>query len=84
MTITGRQIREARVLLKWDRSKLARRLALPLTVIERAERGDGEPHITTAQVVAIRGAFSAAGVDFTADPPSVRLRAPSPADPDEA
>lgn len=84
MTITGRQISEARVLLKRDRSKLARHIALPLIVIGRPERSDGEPHITTAQVVAIRGAFSAAGVDFTADPPGIRLRAPSLADPDEA
>ena len=78
MTITGRQIREARTRLKWDRSTLARRTALPLTGVERAEASDGEPLITVAQEIAIKHALTVAGVEFTVDTPAARAR-PTPA-----
>ena len=75
MIITGRQIREARILLKWDRSTMARRTALPISVIERAEAVDDEPLITMAQQIAIKHALAKAGIEFEANPPGIRLRA---------
>ena len=70
--LTGRQIREARALLRWRREGLASRTALFFSVIDRAEASDGEPHITMTQEIVIRHAFETAGVEFTAK--GVQLR----------
>lgn len=70
--LTGRQIRDARALDAWDRSTMARRTALPLTVIGRAEASDDEPNITMAQEIAIKHAFVIAGIEFTSDGPRLR------------
>jgi transcriptional regulator with XRE-family HTH domain len=78
MTITGRQIREARTLLGWDRSTVARRTGLPIIVVTRAEASDGEPHITMAQGIAIKHALAIAGIEFTTEPPGVRLPSTDP------
>ena len=76
--LTAGQIREARALLRWDRSKLARRSSLPLATIERAETGDGEAPITVARQNTIRQVLSDAGIEFSTDPPGVRLREREP------
>src|SRR5215210_3262923 len=73
--ITGAQIREARRLLALGPEALARRAKVPLTVVQRAERVDGEPAITIAHARALRHTLEAACVEFTnGDRPSVRLR----------
>lgn len=72
--LTGRQIREARRLLAWERTTMARRIALPVTVIDRAEAEDGEANITVAQEIKIKGAFEKAGIEFTVEPPGARLQ----------
>ena len=59
--LTGRQIREARDRLGWMRSDLARRAGLALSVVKRAEATDGEAVVTTAQIAALRLAFTKAG-----------------------
>jgi transcriptional regulator with XRE-family HTH domain len=77
MSITGAQIREARLLLNWERKDLAKRAKLQLSTVERAEASEGEPAITIAHRNAIQTALSAAGVDFIAEDNSgagVRLR----------
>ena len=79
MTITGRQIREARALLGLHRSTLAARVrSVTTATIMRAELVDDEPPITTAQGTAIQQVLERAGVEFTSDPPSVRLREVEP------
>ncbi len=70
--LTGREIREARTLLRWRRNGLASRTALSINVIERAEAGDGEPNITMAQEIVIKHTFVTAGVEFTPDGPRLR------------
>lgn len=68
MIPTGRQIREARALLKLTQSALASKIKLVTsTTIERAEKCDGEPAITIAQAAAIRSFLEAAGVEFVAE-----------------
>ncbi len=70
--LTGREIRDARTLLRWRRNGLASRTALSIAVIERAEAGDGEPSITLAQEIVIKHTFVTAGIDFAPDGPRLR------------
>jgi hypothetical protein len=63
--ITGAQIRQARKLLGWEPSKLARRAKVHSLIIERAESVAGEPPITAYQAAFIREALLNAGVEFT-------------------
>jgi ribosome-binding protein aMBF1 (putative translation factor) len=75
--ITGTQIRLARELLGWRRSKLAERAQLRTATIARAKASEGEAPITIVQENAIRRILGVAGVEFIADEetgPSVRLR----------
>ena len=78
MTITGRQIREARALLGLQRNALAAKVKTVTTAtIARAETVDGEPPITSAQSAGIRSFFEAAGIEFLPedeDAAGVRLR----------
>ena len=78
MTITGRQIREARTLLGLQRNEIAAKAkVLTTATIVRAEKVDDEPPITVAQATAIQQAFEAAGIDFIIDnngAAGVRLR----------
>lgn len=69
--LTGRQIREARERLGWVRSDLARRAGLALSVVKRAEATDGEAIVTTAQIAALRLAFTKAGeLSASTQPPA--------------
>ena len=62
--LTGRQLREARDKLGWLPHELARRAGLALSIVRRAEASDGEAVVTTAQIAALRLAFTKAGVDI--------------------
>ena len=62
--LTGRQLREARDKLGWLPSELARRAGLALSIVRRAESTDGEAVVTTAQIAALRLAFTKVGVDI--------------------
>lgn len=71
--ITGRQIREARVLLGLVRSELAAKArAVTTATIRRAESVDDEPPITSTQATAIQQTLECLGVEFSAE--GVRLR----------
>ena len=76
--ITGRQIREARVLLGLSRNQLvARARSVTAATIMRAESVDDEAPITIAQAAAIQRTLEAAGVEFIQDnggAAGVRLR----------
>jgi ribosome-binding protein aMBF1 (putative translation factor) len=73
--ITGAQIREARALLGWSASALARAARMRPTTVQRAEATDGEPAITMVQANAIQAALETAGVEFTnGGEPGVKLR----------
>ena len=78
MTITGRQIRQARTLLGLTRSQLAYKVKCITTlVIMRAEDDEDEPVSLPEHAAAIRQTLERIGIDFTAEPPGVRLR-PTP------
>ena len=81
MTVTGRQIREARKLLGMTPGDLARRTKVFKPAILRAESMDDEALITVAQAAAIRRALERAGIEFITDGdgvPCVCLREPDP------
>jgi len=62
--ITGAEIRSGRQLLGWTVKKLALRAGLRPETIERAEKVQGEPEMTIANLSAIVSALEAAGVEF--------------------
>jgi len=63
--ITGPQIRAGRQLLRWQKQKLANRAGLRIETIDRAERAEGQPALTIANLLAIRRALEMAGVDVS-------------------
>ena len=66
MTLTGRQIREARKLLGINRSKLATKVRrITTTVIIRAEEAEDEPIAPASHAIAIRQTLEALGIEFT-------------------
>jgi transcriptional regulator with XRE-family HTH domain len=74
MTITGRQVKEARQLLGWTLDRLAGESDLSTTTISRLESGKGPA--TSSSLSSIRCALENAGVEFTAEDggAGVRLR----------
>ena len=77
MTITGRQIREARKLLSMWHWQLAKLAGVSTSEIVLAEIGEAEPAVAQAHVVAIQRALETAGVEFISESfggPNVRLR----------
>ena len=62
--ITGAQIRQARELLGWDRTRLSRKSTVRHAAIVRAENTDAEGAITVAQYAALQRVLEAAGVEF--------------------
>jgi len=70
------QIRAARALLKWTAQDLARKSAVSLSTIKRAELSADVPALNAANALAIRRAFEDAGVAFidrNGGGPGVRL-----------
>ena len=62
--ISGRQIREARTMLKWTVEDLEKRSSVDAAVIGRAESVDGTPSVTLFQAGLIQQAFERAGLRF--------------------
>ena len=70
-------MRAARALIRWSAEDLARKTALSVTTIRRAELTEGETSMTTANDLAVRRALEMAGVEFidgNGGGPGVRLR----------
>ena len=71
------QIRAARSLLRWTAADLAKRAALGLATIRRAELAADTTSMTAANDLAVRRALEAAGIEFIDENgggPGVRLR----------
>ena len=65
--LTGREIRQARQLLRWGKDNFSRRSLLPMTLIEAVESSDGPAWLTDEQEAAIRRVFEEAGVEFISE-----------------
>lgn len=74
--LTGRQIREARLLIGMDPGCLARRTKIFKATILRAEMVDGVAPLTTADAASIQRSLERAGVEFTSE--GARLRKDQP------
>jgi hypothetical protein len=75
--LTSAQIRAGRALLRWSAEDLARGASLGVNTIRRAEVAEAETSLTTANELAVRRAFEAAGVEFIEENgggPGVRLK----------
>ena len=82
MILIGGQIRAARGFLQWSAQRLADAAGIGLSTVQRAEKAEGEPALTRANLMAIRTALEAAGVEFIAENgggAGVRLRSAPPA-----
>ena len=78
--LTPAQIRAARALLRWSAEDLAKRCALGVTTIRRAELAEAATSLTVANDLAVRHALESAGVEFIDENgggAGVRLRKPS-------
>jgi hypothetical protein len=62
--LTSSQIRAGRALLRWSAVDLAKKSALGVNTIRRAEAADGATSLTAANDLAVRHAFEGAGVEF--------------------
>ncbi|WP_370655716.1 helix-turn-helix domain-containing protein [Paracraurococcus lichenis] len=67
MTIMGSQIRAARALLRLTLQDLATASGVSVATIIRAEKVDGEPTMTRANLAALRRALEDAGAVFLPD-----------------
>jgi ribosome-binding protein aMBF1 (putative translation factor) len=79
--LTSAQIRAARSLIRWSAEDLARKSALSVATIRRAELAEVETSMTMANDLAVRRALEAAGVEFIEENgggPGVRLQKRSP------
>jgi hypothetical protein len=75
--LLGSQIRAARALLRWRAEDLAKKSAVGVATIRRAELSEGETALTAANDAAIRRALEQGGVEFiegNGGGPGVRLR----------
>jgi transcriptional regulator with XRE-family HTH domain len=71
------QIRAARALVRWTAEDLARKSAVSVATIRRAELTDKETLMNAANDLAVRHALEAGGVEFidrNGGGPGVRLR----------
>lgn len=74
--ITGMQIRMGRQALRWSVSYLADRSGISTSTIKRIEILDDLPNSTKSNILAIKSALEAAGIEFTGTPedlPGVRM-----------
>lgn len=82
MILTGRQIREGRILAGLEQADLARDAEVDLALVVRVEAVDGMAMMRKPDAVAVRAVLEDAGVEFhtvSADGPGVRLRKVDPA-----
>jgi ribosome-binding protein aMBF1 (putative translation factor) len=75
--LTAAQIRAGRALLKWSATQLSERSGVSYAAIQRAEAGEGLPHMQVRNLAAIKRALEEGGVVFIDDNthgPGVRLK----------
>jgi len=79
LSITGTQIRVGRLALRLSVEDLAALSNVSTSTIKRIEADDGVPSSTAANVVALKTALEAAGIEFIGTPgdrPGIRLGLP--------
>jgi predicted transcriptional regulator len=80
--LTGRQIRCARAALRISVEKLSERTGVSSRTIKRIEAQDGVTNSTRANLLSIKSALEAAGIEFIGAPgdaPGIRIHTPDDA-----
>ena len=75
--VSSRQIKAARYLLGWTAKELAEACDVSQVTIKRYEASHGIPDGRISQLLNIKSAFEAAGIEFLGDPvesPGVRVK----------
>lgn len=75
--VSSRQIKAARYLLGWTAKDLADACGVSQVTIKRYEASSGVPDGRISQLLNIKSAFEAAGIEFLGDPitsPGVQLK----------
>ena len=74
--LTGLQIRRARMLLGWGRSKFGRLVLVTEGFVTAIESSDGPAWLTDEQEANIRRVCEEADIEFTPDGPRLRQEQP--------
>ena len=75
ITVTGRQLRAARVLLGWEQKELSKKAKVAIGTVRRMESFDGPVGSRTETLRQVTGALEKAGIEFLDDgSPGVRVR----------
>ena len=75
--LTGAQIRAARQGLRLTVGELASSAGVSVSTIKRIEAGDGIPQISVKNLMAVKAALEAGGIEFIGTPedgPGIRIR----------
>ena len=74
--LTGAQVRSARHAVKWTVHELATAASLSVSTVKRIEVADGLPSTSVQNLMSIKNALEAAGVEFIGTPddgPGIRI-----------
>jgi ribosome-binding protein aMBF1 (putative translation factor) len=75
--LTGAQVRSARHAVKWTVQDLATNSKVSVSTIKRIEVADGLPSTSVQNLMSIKTALEAAGIEFIGTPedgPGIRIR----------
>ena len=75
--LTGAQVRSARHAVKWTVQDLATNSKVSISTIKRIEVADGLPSTSVQNLMSIKTALEAAGIEFIGTPedgPGIRIR----------
>jgi ribosome-binding protein aMBF1 (putative translation factor) len=78
--LTGAQVRSARHAVKWTVQDLATNSKVSISTIKRIEVADGLPSTSVNNLMSIKTALEAAGIEFIGAPddgPGIRIRTQS-------
>jgi transcriptional regulator with XRE-family HTH domain len=79
--LTGVQVRAARTSLRWTVQELAGSAGVSVSTIKRVEADDGVPSISARNLLRIKSALEAAGIEFIGTPddaPGIRIHRRQP------
>ena len=74
--LTGAQVRSARHAVKWTVYELATAASVSVSTVKRIEVADGLPSTSVQNLMSIKNALEAAGVEFIGTPddgPGIRI-----------
>lgn len=74
--LTGAQVRSARHAVKWTVYELATAASVSVSTVKRIEVADGLPSTSVQNLMSIKNALEAAGIEFIGTPddgPGIRI-----------